>query len=50
MNAAAVEQADLTKALSGSPFGEEILGWLRQAHEMLHAAPEKRLSQAGSGQ
>jgi predicted aldo/keto reductase-like oxidoreductase len=46
MNAAHVDELDLTKALADSPFKDQISDWLRQAHAMLYKAPEKRLSES----
>ncbi len=45
MNAGAVDRLDLTKALAHSPFKDRVPDWLREAHAMLHRAPEKRLSE-----
>ena len=45
MNAARVDELDLTKALAASPFKDQIPDWLREAHAMLYKAPEKRLSE-----
>ncbi len=44
INAAHVDELDLEKAMAGSPFKDSIPGWLHEAHDMLHKAPEKRLS------
>jgi hypothetical protein len=44
MNAAGVDELDLSKALANSPFADQIPDWLREAHAMLHKPPEKRLS------
>jgi len=45
LNAAHVEQLDLSTALKDSPFKEKIPGWLAETHSMLYEAPKKRLSQ-----
>lgn len=44
-NAAKAAKLDLRRALAGSPFAQRIPGILREAHEMLFDAPQKRLSQ-----
>ena len=44
-NAAHIDDFDLEKRLASSPFRDKIPDWLRQTHEMLYQAPEKRLSQ-----
>ncbi len=46
LNAAHVDELDLTAALKNSPFAEQIPSWLRETHELLHEAPKKRLSQS----
>ena len=44
LNAANVDPSELEKAVAKSPFKEQIPDWLEQAHQLLHAAPNKRLS------
>lgn len=44
MNAAAVDRLDLSAAIEGSPFKDEIVGWLREAHRQFQEAPQQRLS------
>lgn len=44
LNAAHVDDLDLTVALANSPFKHDIPRWLRQTHEMLGDAAKKRLS------
>ena len=44
LNAAEFDEEELKKAVKSSPFADQIPGWLRETHQMLHAAPEKRLS------
>jgi len=46
LNAAHVNELDLTKSLEISPFKEEIPQWLRETHALLHEAPKQRLSQS----
>ncbi len=46
LNAAQVDQLDLSTALKDSPFAEQIPTWLRETHERLYETPEKRLSQS----
>lgn len=46
-NAAGVDAVDLSEVLRRSPFADRIPGILREAHEMLIAEPENRLSQGG---
>ncbi|MCA9231201.1 MAG: aldo/keto reductase [Planctomycetales bacterium] len=45
LNAAHVDQLDLTTALKDSPFAEQIPTWLRETHATLYEKPKKRLSQ-----
>jgi predicted aldo/keto reductase-like oxidoreductase len=45
MNAGRVDELDLEKTLANSPFADRIVDWLREAHETLYKAPEKRVSQ-----
>jgi predicted aldo/keto reductase-like oxidoreductase len=49
VNAAQVDELDLTKALKDSPFKEQIPGWLRETHTMLYEKLQKRLSESGDG-
>lgn len=46
MNAGHVDDLDLRKAIAKSPLKDEILDLLRDAHQMLYKAPEKRLSES----
>jgi len=46
LHAGNVANVDLAACLAQSPFAEQIPGWLTEAHELLYAAPEKRLSQS----
>lgn len=46
LNASNVENLDIAKAAAKSPYKEKIPGWLSEAHDMLWAEPEKRLSQS----
>ena len=46
LNAAQVDQLDLSTALKDSPFAEQIPSWLRETHTRLYEAPKKRLSQS----
>ena len=46
LNAAHVQELDLTKALAGSPFREQIPLWLAHAHELLYDGHQKRLSES----
>lgn len=46
MNAARVDDFDLTKTLEKSPFKKQIPSWLRETHDMLYKGPQKLLSQS----
>ena len=46
LNAAHLEELDLTKTLKDSPFAEQIPGWLSETHERLYEAPKQRLSES----
>lgn len=46
LNAANIDQWDLTAALKDSPFAEQIPGWLRETHARLYEKPKKRLSES----
>ncbi len=46
-NAAKFDEAALRKALDRYAFAERVPGILREAHQMLVAAPKKRLSEGG---
>ena len=46
LNAATFEEEELLKAVKDSPFSAQIPAWLRETHELLHATPEKRLSES----
>ena len=43
LHAGYAEDYDLANSIAESPFAEQIPGWLKEAHELLYAAPEKRL-------
>ena len=45
-NAGRAGKHDLNVCLAGSPFAARIPGILREAHELLCEAPQKRLSQS----
>lgn len=47
VNAAHVDEVDLSDALAGSPHAAAIPGWLREAHDLLGGAAAKRLSRSG---
>lgn len=46
LNAARMDDWDLSGAVKNSPFKDQIPGWLREAHQMFFDAPKKRLSQS----
>lgn len=46
-NGSAVDQFDLTKVLSKSPWAEQIPAWLRETHAELYEKPQPRLSEGG---
>ncbi len=46
LNAAHVDEFDLTSTLKNSPFAEQVPDWLRETHAKLYEAPTKRLSQS----
>ncbi len=48
MKATEFDDAEMTKALGKSPFAERIPAILREAHALLNAEDQKRLSQSGS--
>lgn len=45
-NAAKVAKLDLSRALSASPFAQQIPGILKEAHALLYEAPVQRLSKS----
>ena len=46
LNAAHVDEYDLSEKLKGSPLVEKIPAWLKEAHAMLFEKPKERLSQS----
>ncbi|MEK6246994.1 MAG: aldo/keto reductase [Planctomycetales bacterium] len=46
LNAAEIDNLDITKALVDSPFSAQIPDILREAHQLMHEAPQRRLSQS----
>jgi len=46
LNAAHVDEYDLSKSIKDSPFAEQIPGWLSETHAMLYEKPKERLSQS----
>ena len=45
LNAANLDQLDISKSISKSPYQEKVRDWLQEAHQWFWAEPEKRLSQ-----
>ncbi len=45
-NASQAGKHDLNRCLSGNPFADRIPAILREAHELLYEAPQRRLSQS----
>ncbi len=46
LNARCLGDVDISASIAKSPFADQVPGWLAEAHEMLYAAPRKRLSQS----
>jgi len=46
MNAARIDEIDLSKALANSPLQDRIADLLRDAHALLYEVPKKRLSES----
>lgn len=46
MSAGNLDEFDITASIAKSPFAKDIPDWLAEAHKMLYAAPQNRLSQS----